>query len=353
MGQVRRSGDLFTISITPDGEGYVGRECPQPDCGGYFKIVLGTGLKGTSHCYCPYCGFNDAPLRFTTKEQMEYAKSVALNAIWPDIMGKLKAMEFDHPPQGPFGIGLSLRVNEAPAPAIQHYFERELETRLTCDKCTLRYAVYGVFAHCPDCGVHNTKQILDRNLDLAEKLLMLAESAEPAMAGLLVANALEEAVSVFDAFGRELCLVHAAQASNPSQAAKLSFQRLAGAQQNVQTLFGVDMSAAVTSDMWQAALKAFQKRHLFAHRMGVVDAEYIQKSGDRQAVIGRKITVTPDEVCTLVNILRDLGSYLNEHIAPQSPGVAPSLPSTGPQPDTSNPDVLPSAPGEGAELGDT
>ncbi len=30
-----------------DEDGYIGKECPEPECLGYFKITPGTGLTGT------------------------------------------------------------------------------------------------------------------------------------------------------------------------------------------------------------------------------------------------------------------------------------------------------------------
>jgi hypothetical protein len=38
--------------------------------------------------------------------------------------------------------------------------------------------IYGVFGYCPDCGEHNSLQILDKNLELVIKMLDMASSAE-------------------------------------------------------------------------------------------------------------------------------------------------------------------------------
>ena len=40
--------------------------------------------------------------------------------------------------------------------------------------------------------------------------------------------------------------------------------------------------------------------------MGVIDEEYVRKSGDVQAVTGRKINVDPEEVRELVRIIGKL-----------------------------------------------
>jgi hypothetical protein len=56
MNNLRRLGSQFSISIKPDDDGYLGRECPVEECLGYFKITPGTGVKGPAPCHCPYCG---------------------------------------------------------------------------------------------------------------------------------------------------------------------------------------------------------------------------------------------------------------------------------------------------------
>jgi hypothetical protein len=51
---------------------------------------------------------------------------------------------------------------------------------------------------------------LTKNLELAKKKLALAEKAEKDLAEHLIGDALENVVSAFDGFGRQLCLQRAA-----------------------------------------------------------------------------------------------------------------------------------------------
>lgn len=139
----------------------------------------------------------------------------------------LKSLEFDHRPVGPFGLGISLKVQPGSPHPIKYYREKQLETEVVCDNCTLRYAIYGVFGWCPDCGIHNSFQILAKNLEFARKELALAESAEKDFADHLIGDALENVVSAFDGFGREICA---------QKAADVQFQNLDGARRRVQTL---------------------------------------------------------------------------------------------------------------------
>ena len=305
----------MTISIPPDDEGFIGRECPVAECEGYFKIELGTGLKGSGlPCHCPYCGHEAEQNQFFTPAQIEYARSVAVQAITNAIRADLKKLEFDHKPRGGFGIGISMKLKPGRPTPIRYYRETGLETEVVCAICTLRYAVYGVFAFCPDCGLHNSGQILERNLEMVDKMLELAKGLDAQMASSLIENALEDCVSSFDGFGREICRVYASKASDPSRAGQVSFQNLEGARGKTTELFGVDIARALSTEEWAAATRGFQKRHLFSHTMGVVDEDYIRRSGDPAAVRGRKVTVTVEDVRGLAGILQTIARSMSESL---------------------------------------
>lgn len=310
MDNLSRLGSEFSVSIPPDEDGLTGRECPASDCQGYFKVKFGTGLKGKGlPCYCPYCGHVESHNKFFTQDQIEYVRSVAFNKITGAIIKDLKQMEFNHPPRGAFGIGISLKFEGRPHP-IRYYREKQLETLVVCDHCTLRYAVYGVFAFCPDCGVHNSLQILNKNLELAEKEVNLASTVEGELAGHLIGDALENAVSAFDGFGREICKVSAHLSTAPSRAEGISFQNLTNSMERMKYFFGFDISACLEPEEWKFTCRCFQKRHLLAHKMGVIDEAYIRATEDPQAVIGRKILITPEEVSTLIVALKKLGARI-------------------------------------------
>ena len=237
--------------------------------------------------------------------QIGYVKSVALGKIREAVRQELKAMEFNIPPRGPFGIGISLKVKPGAPVPIRWYREKNLETELICNQCGLRYAIYGVFGWCPDCGVHNSLQILGKNLELAMKKLALAESVEKDLAETVVDDALAGVVSAFDGFGRELC---------SDLGTKQSFQNLDGGRKRVLQNSSCDMADAVTLAEWQSACRSSQKRHLLAHRMGVIDEEYVQKASDPSAVVGSKVSLTSAEISELVGIIEKLGKRLYEAV---------------------------------------
>lgn len=313
MDNLRRLGKGFAISVPVDNKGLTGRRCPNPECLGFFKIAFGTGLKGEGlQCHCPYCGHQAEQREFTTPEQLEYVKSIAERKVLDAIYRDFKKLEFSIKPKGNFGIGFSMKLQRPRVPAIKYYHEDELETEIVCSHCTLRYAIYGVFAFCPDCVTHNSLQILSANLDLIEKQIDLAEREGGDLGRQLIDDGIENAVSSFDAFGREVCKNLANR--NPAHAAlaSISFQNLEGARSRIQKELSIDIASLIDANSWSELIIRFQMRHLLSHCLGVVDKAYIEKTGDTTTQVGHKIQVTSEDVSMAVRILRELGDELAE-----------------------------------------
>lgn len=301
MSNIERLGSEIRVPMEADEDGYIGRECPDETCLGYFKIKPGTGLPGPAPCHCPYCGHTGDHSTFYTQEQIAYAHSVAIRKITDAIHDDLKALEFERKPQGLFGIGVSMKVLASAPHPIQRYREKQLETGVTCDDCTLQFAIYGVFGWCPDCGAHNSLHILTKNLELVRKQLALSEAVEQDLAEYLVRNALEDVVSAFDGFGRELCA---------RKSSDIRFQNIAAARRRVSETFGFDFADQLDPEGWTDICRMFQKRHLLAHKMGVIDKEYVEKANDPAAIAGRRIEVTRDEVSRALGLAEALGQRL-------------------------------------------
>lgn len=126
----------------------------------------------------------------------------------------------------------------------------------------------------------------------------------------MLGDALENVVSTFDGFGREICL---------QKGADIHFQNISGARRRVLDTFGFDFADSLSADKWDCVCRIFQKRHLLAHKMGVIDAGYLQKANDPGAVAGRKIHVSHDEVNSAISIIEALGRGLFAGVLPPAP----------------------------------
>lgn len=72
-----------SMSISPDKDGYIDKECPKIDCMSKFKVNTDdwNNLFSDEAVYCPFCG-HDAPAQsWWTTEQISQAKEQAINSL--------------------------------------------------------------------------------------------------------------------------------------------------------------------------------------------------------------------------------------------------------------------------------
>lgn len=309
---LKRLEDGFKISMPVDENGLTGRECPETECLGYFKVKFGTGLKGENiPCHCPYCGHIAGHDKFWTQDQLAYARSIMENEVSKALQADIKILdrELRQSSRNSF-IKLSMEFKGRTHP-LQYFHEKQLETSLVCENCSLEYAIFGVFAFCPDCGEHNSYQILVKNFELIHKEINLAlEVEDKELTQRLIEDALENAISSFDGFGRSICTAHSNLSLNPELLKNLSFQNIKSARDRVNVLFEFDFVKGLHIDSWDKLITGFQKRHLLTHKMGVIDQEYIDKAIDPSAVMGRKIQITHIEVLEILDILKFIGNNI-------------------------------------------
>jgi hypothetical protein len=284
-----------------------GRKCPKVNCGGFFKIKLGTGVQEPMPCHCPYCGFSDKHSEFATEDQLEYAKSIAMNKISNALAKDIKAWNQDLRSKSRNSI-ISLEANFKPKKHPIHYYrEEELETLIVCKQCTLVYSIFGIFSYCPDCGDHNSLQILQKNMELIEKELNYANSSEDKELKVkLIEDSLENCVSAFDAFGRETIKVYS------KGKVDISFQTIHTVKDTIEEKFGINISHPLNPIEWQFVIKLFQKRHLFSHKLGIVDSKYLKITNDPDTMLNRKVPLQQSEVEELINLILRIGDYLVE-----------------------------------------
>lgn len=309
----------FPISLSADEDGLIGRECPQPDCEGYFKIKFGTGITepGYEKCFCPYCGYIGKQEEFFTKEQVRYIESVAAQHIQGIIEKEVKKWDrqLRSSTRKSF-IKLSVDYKKSHHP-LAHYAEKEVETTLVCDNCTLEYAIYGKFARCPDCGEANSLQILSANLMMIEKLLLQAEvQSDRSFQEYLIQNALEDVVSSFDSFGKNTLAL--AKKNTELAEVNISFQNIMKAREKVEKHFGFDMAKVLSEDEWKSVVVLFQKRNVISHNDGIIDDTYIQITGDRSAIPGRKVSVSIDEVKSALQHISTLAKFLSDGLSKEN-----------------------------------
>lgn len=293
----------ITFTMPADKKGLVGRECPV--CKRYFKVKLGTGLKTPAPCHCPYCNHIAPHDKFWTEDQVNYARSIVLNYATNEILSTLKKYEVKAKPNQ--FISFEIKVNGKPTP-IAYYSEKDLELDACCKNCTLEYAIYGKFAYCPDCGIHNSHEIFIANIDFFKKMLELSQAALPEVSNKIIGNALEDSISVFDGFCRNTLKLK-------DSSHNISFQNIENAGNKLIQRYSFDIAQGIDRAGWDKIIVAFQKRHLLAHNLGIIDQEYINKTDSDSNLLGKPVSIRQDEVIEVNNFLKKMAENLSVFVS--------------------------------------
>ncbi|AHC15455.1 hypothetical protein [Salinispira pacifica] len=297
------------VDIPKDENGMLGRECLE--CERYFKLKPGTGLP-TDYCHCPYCEYEGSADTFWTPAQLEYAKSVALNNVYEKILRPAlddltkSFKDLERKTRNSFIQFKVTKDNFASKLPISYYNEEELETQVTCNSCGLEFAVYGVFARCPDCKNLNAFLIFSKSIDTAQKKLDIflkpdisAEIKEDSFKHII-----SDCISAFDALGKELRRIRP----------ELFHSRIKNLFQNFyalnETLDGLLQQQHSNFDF---VLKMFQVRHLYEHNLGVIDEDFVKKIPGYEKEIGKKYTLTSSEAQHFIVSMLELKSIIENY----------------------------------------
>jgi hypothetical protein len=299
-----------SVTLPTDDKGYLGRTCPK--CNEYFKIKLGTGLK-TKICICPYCNHNDESSAFTTKEQYEYAKSIALNQVKRELLGEVyrtfKGLEF-----GNKGDFIQMRVTTPPIPQfpIKYFSEKLLETYVTCDNCSLDFAVYGVFGNCPDCGQINAFTVFKKSMEIGRVLLASIENQKDLtteIAEISLKSVLNHFISSFDSLGKELKKKYPTKF--PERPKNL-FQNIDELEKAIKSEFKISLTDDEAK--FSFTRKMFQVRHIYEHNMGVVDDDFIIKIPELKHLKGKKYQLAIIELKELMILLVEITLRIEQQL---------------------------------------
>lgn len=299
----------ITVTLDPDDQGMIGRQCPQDDCGLYFKIRLGTG-RDTEEIRCPYCRVEGHSGNFFTEEQLEYARSVAVrDVVGPLLKGFKRDIERLNRRQPRGLIRLKFSVDYKPI-SIQPYFEQQLETEVFCDNCTLEFSIYGVFASCPCCGQLNALKVLLNSLETAKKKLRLSD--EPSLDRELrqdfVKDALTGSVSAFDAYGKALMK---SQPAVFSKARLNLFQDIEGLNVylNEHGIPSFEKTTGIVA--WEEIKWYFQARHIYVHNAGVIDERFALKQPGFAHMKGRILPLEEEKLAHCIDTICQLCQELD------------------------------------------
>lgn len=323
-GRTTDGHELFSIPLTPDKEGMVGRECPEPDCEPkYFKIYV--GVKKTNQAkkpkkqaikeklYCPYCGFKNHINLFPTRDQVEWIKSMIFRDVsktFDNMLRKTIGSTNSRSRSGFFNVRLEYKSGRIPN--IRNYAEKELQRVVDCDQCGKKYAVYGIAKFCPWCGMGNLKVHLKRSIEIIKSLLEFQDEIikkKGKESGYhLLGNCLEDCVSLFEGFMKLIYKqflekkYDKLECSNKIAKIHNSFQNLSKTRKIFKKELDIEVFSNINKKEFDFMDFQFAKRHVITHNLSLVDKKFKTQVNTWQAS-GQDINLKAIDITQLLNLI--------------------------------------------------
>jgi len=309
------------VSIPTDEDGYLDRECPNEICKASFKILVDDWKDKVSDekVFCPICGHTAKSDEWFTELQLEHMQSTLMAKFKPILDNDMKRMARDFNRDIPKGglISMSMSYKPSRPVAVVPLDAAELmRQRYVCESCGCRYASIGAAFFCPSCGHNSAQTALVEILATIRRLPEVRTALESGLDRDAMANAyrmiLEENVGkLVAAFQRfvESFFEALPNACDFSPRRNL-FQNLPQSSDLWEEAIGVRYESMLKPREWNEFQHYFQQRHILTHKDGIVDEDYLKKTGNRQYHPGQRLVIKESDVLRFTDLVEKITTKL-------------------------------------------
>ena len=312
------------ITVNSDDKGYFDRECPNGNCLYVFKIKMEDWEEKVSdeEVHCPMCGHVDTSDKWWTQAQLDAMQNVAadwaMSYIESELDKSFKDLERNTRGNKFFKITYKPgeRVTFINNPLGQ---SKEWEQDIQCPNCQTRYSVIGSAYFCPCCGFNVIENIYDESLDTVIKMIETLPEMEElfekaygkdkacSMCRSMLEGSLGDVISAFQKYAERK--YHSLCGKN---ARVNDFQIIDKGSRIFEDASGKGYSTWLTNSELQEMNIRFQQRHLYEHNGGIVDEQYIQKSGDVSYKVGQRLVNHNSDVVHFIKLIKRLTDGLKQ-----------------------------------------
>ena len=289
----RVEANELAVQVEVDDEGFLDRQCPSQECRFTFK-VYGEDWVAKVHetAHCAFCGGVATSSEWYTQEHIDNLRNIAVAHVRSHISrGR------------PSTIPLLVEASNP------------MRLKIECSYCKCRYAVIGAAFFCPACGQDDAEVLFSLTMSGIRKAMhelsgIKASISDPDTAEIvgrsLVENAVQNAVTAFQKYVEALYL----RLIPEGKLRRNAFQQLDQGSKLWRSATSMEYSAYLTVDEINTLLRAFQQRHLLAHTQGIVDQDYITKSGDTSYCVGQRIVISESAATRYLGIIQKLADSM-------------------------------------------
>lgn len=317
-------GRQVSVSMPADTDGYFDRACPSEACLFEFKIH-GDDWRGKvkdEEVFCPFCRHSAPSDQWWTEVQIEHAKQAALGEVSGEINTAMRR-DADRwnsgQPRNSF-LRITMSVDNKPRHiALPPAAAEPMELKITCPECNCRYAVIGAAYFCPACGHNSVERDFARSIDTQiaslDAIAYVRQAIEDRDVAentirTIIESGMLNAVTAFQRYAEALYL------RKPGAPAprRNAFQSLNTGSDLWHQACGRDFKYYLGAQKLADLNRYFQQRHLLAHKDGLVDADYIQRSGDTSYREGQRIVVKEESVRQCLALAEELARNLETDV---------------------------------------
>lgn len=313
-------GRQVSVSMPADADGYFDRACPSESCLFEFKIHGDDWRDGVrdGDVFCPFCRHSAPSDQWWTETQIKHARQAVIGEVASEINVAMKR-DADRwnsrQPRSSF-LRMTISVDNKPRHiALPPAAAEPMELKIACPACNCRYAVIGAAYFCPACGHNSVERDFARSittqiasLDAIAHVRKAIEDRDVAENTIrtIIESGLLNAVTAFQRYGEALYL----RKFGAPTLRRNAFQSLNAASDFWRQAYGRDFEHYLGANKIAALNRYFQQRHLLAHKEGLVDADYIQRSCDTSYTVGQRIVVKEDGVRQCLALVEELARSL-------------------------------------------
>lgn len=306
------------VTVEADSEGYIDRQCPGPDCKFSFKVHEEDwrDIVRDEEVFCPFCGKTDEAKAWLTEEQVEHVHAAARAQISGMIDDAIRsdAQRWNRSQRSNGFLTIKMTVKGQQREVIIPASATDpMRLKMTCPACQCRYSVIGSAFFCPSCGHNAADHMLKQSLGTIRATL---EALPSIRAGLddqdtaentsrfLIESSLQNAVTAFQRHAEAIFSQHPLR----PKARRNAFQNLSDGSSLWSTSYGKGYEAHLAPEELSQLALYFQQRHLLAHRDGLIDQEYLDRSGDTTYRVGQRLVIREAAVAECVALVEKLAT---------------------------------------------
>ncbi len=318
-------GTQVPIQIRLDEDGQIDRRCPSEVCQSDFKVVLEDWKAKVRDeaVYCPICRHESKGTNWNTAAQQDYISRAARSHIQKVIQGALREDSSRFNSRQPRGGLISLSLSYRPGSsiiAVPPEAADRLRQHFVCEVCACRYSSLGAAFFCPACGHNSASTTFEKAVEAvrasvvaldAIRQMVSADAGEDAATDTcrqILESGLVRLVASFQRFAE--ATFHRLPNTASIKVRENLFQNLSESSTVWRSATGKGYEDLLNASDFATLGVFFQQRHLFAHREGLVDQKYVEKSQDQTYKVGQKLIIKETAVIHLAELVERLATEL-------------------------------------------